>query len=932
MKQFLHLLTILLLLAGCEKEPKPVLVSVTTGEATAITTNSASVQVSMDENDIINEIGVLCSADSLFNTNTIKNSTQDLTNTTYRFALSNLSAGTKYYYRAYAASESSSIYGSTKSFQTKEIELSTSIDNIGITESAKTYPVEIRSNTEWKAVTNQEWCTVSPESGTGRDSIYINVQANTSINERQAVVTVTAGNKTKEIKVTQSGIDASLSVSSNYFSVSPEGGTYDFQIDTNLSWTISSNQSWCTVSSSSGNGNNKVSFRVAENTSEELRTAVLTVQAGTLTQKITIEQQSKSAMLAVSTNSFSINAEANTYSFTVTSNMDWTVSSNQSWCSVLTTHGSGNQDVSFQVGENTLDRERNATIMVKAGSVTQAIVVTQEGKDDVEYFKVSPDIFYFGPEGGEGSFTYTEVEWKRIRISYSKGITLVNHVQNKVDFTLDENTTTETRVLKIVVGRPINDYEEDISATVTIVQKGMVASTLSVSPKNLSVGANGGTVNFAVASNSNWTVQSNNSWCVPQKTIGSGNDMISCVVNPNTLTTSRTAIVTVNTGGLSEQVTITQEAVPAPVLTVSPKSLSVKAEGGTIDFTVSANRTWTVQSNSEWCVPQKKVGTGNEIVSCVIEPNTQYSNRTAIISVNSEGLLEQITVTQDAAEKTVEIIDIPDANFKTVLLKRFDLDKDGEISVEEAQKVTYLSLENNNIKSLEGLQYFTSITYMSCYNNQISEIDLSKCTQLERLTVGENNLTSLDISQNLKLKELNCAYNSISYLDVSNNQELTRLYCIYNNLSSLDVSKNLELKELQCSNNNLNSLNVRNNRSLTYLTCANNNLTDIDVSQNTLLETFYCCSNQFSSFDLSKNINLTRFECCKNQVTNLDFSKNTKLVFINCYDNLLTTLDVSNNLLLERLDCFGNPLETLILKEGQVIDLLNGSGFEIVYK
>ena len=414
MKRLLLLLAILFCWVGCEEEPTPVLVSVVTGEATDITTNSASVQVSMDENDRIDEIGVLCSADSLFQVSTIKNSTQDLTNTTYRFSLSNLAAGTKYFYRAYATSKSSSIYGSTKSFQTKEIELTTSLDNIGVSDESKTYPVEIRSNTEWKAVSNQEWCTVSPEMGTGRDSIYIHVQENTVATERQAVISVTAGNKTKEIKVSQSGRDASLSVSSNYFSVSPERNTYELQINTNQSWTLSSNQSWCTVSSSSGNGDNTVSFTVTENTTEEERTAVLTVQAGELSQKITVVQQSKSAMLSVSTNSFSVNADANTYSFTITSNMDWTVSSDQSWCSLFVAKGTGNQEVSFQVSENTSDQARNATITVKAGSVTQEVVVTQEGKEDVTFFKVSPDRFYFGPEGGEGSFVHTEVQWKTL--------------------------------------------------------------------------------------------------------------------------------------------------------------------------------------------------------------------------------------------------------------------------------------------------------------------------------------------------------------------------------------------------------------------------------------------------------------------------------------------------------------------------------------
>ena len=65
---------------GCEKELQPVQIAVSTGDATNITTNSASIQVSMDKNDLINEIGVFCSTDSLFNSNTVnKSSIQTIT-------------------------------------------------------------------------------------------------------------------------------------------------------------------------------------------------------------------------------------------------------------------------------------------------------------------------------------------------------------------------------------------------------------------------------------------------------------------------------------------------------------------------------------------------------------------------------------------------------------------------------------------------------------------------------------------------------------------------------------------------------------------------------------------------------------------------------------------------------------------------------------
>lgn len=191
-----HILCIfsLLFLFGCEKEPNPVQIAVSTEDATHITTNSASVQVSMDPNDIINEVGVYCSTDSLFNSSTVnKSSTQEITGTTFNFQLSNLSAGTQYFYKAYASGKSNSIYGLTKSFMTEKIQLTTSIDSISANDKEGTYKVEVLSNTDWRVSSDQNWCVVSPDAGNKQGTISLQLQANTSTSARQAKVIVSCG-------------------------------------------------------------------------------------------------------------------------------------------------------------------------------------------------------------------------------------------------------------------------------------------------------------------------------------------------------------------------------------------------------------------------------------------------------------------------------------------------------------------------------------------------------------------------------------------------------------------------------------------------------------------------------------------------------------------------------------------------------------------
>lgn len=127
MKPITYIIGILLLM-GCEKEPTPIQIAVSTEDATNITTNSASILVSMDKNNIIDETGVLYSTDSLFKSSSINKSyTQEITSTKFNFLLSNLSAGTKYFYKAYASGKSNSVYGVTKSFVTEQIQFNINI-------------------------------------------------------------------------------------------------------------------------------------------------------------------------------------------------------------------------------------------------------------------------------------------------------------------------------------------------------------------------------------------------------------------------------------------------------------------------------------------------------------------------------------------------------------------------------------------------------------------------------------------------------------------------------------------------------------------------------------------------------------------------------------------------------------------------------------
>jgi hypothetical protein len=145
-------------------------------------------------------------------------------------------------------------------------------------------------------------------------------------------------------------------------------------------------------------------------------------------------------------------------------------------------------------------------------------------------------------------------------------------------------------------------------------------------------------------------------------------------------------------------------------------------------------------------------------------------------------------------------------------------------------------------------------------------------------------------------------------LDVSGSTALTWMECWDNQLTGLDVSNNTALITLYCSSNPLTTLNVSNNTALTALSCFLAQLTELDVSNNTALTVLHCALNQLTTLDVSNNLALIELSCENNQLTTLDLSNNTALEWLYCNDNELTSLIFGDTMPQEPLARFGSPL------------------------
>ena len=327
---------------------------------------------------------------------------------------------------------------------------------------------------------------------------------------------------------------------------------------------------------------------------------------------------------------------------------------------------------------------------------------------------------------------------------------------------------------------------------------------------------------------------------------------------------------------------------------------AVENRTATVAFTAAASWTLSVvyddaESAADWLTVTPASGTaGEQTVELSATRNYRTSARTAYADLVCGEQSVRLTVTQAAASDDTDFTTLFDPDFAKELQKQGIIADAENITPEDMAKIATMTeldvsgtYENpGTLTSLQGIEYFESLTQLSCYYNQ---------------------LTSLDISANTALTTLWCYNNSLTSLDVSGCTALTELSCPFNQLTSLDLSANTALTGLSCSSNQLTTLDVSANTALTELSCENNQLTTLDISANTALTELYCYGNQLTSLDVSANMALTWLTCSYNSLETLDISKNTALTQLDCSSNSLTTLDVSANTALTWLSCENNP-------------------------
>ena len=195
-----------------------------------------------------------------------------------------------------------------------------------------------------------------------------------------------------------------------------------------------------------------------------------------------------------------------------------------------------------------------------------------------------------------------------------------------------------------------------------------------------------------------------------------------------------------------------------------------------------------------------------------------------------------------------QIVNIPDANFKNLLLSssatttanqiatgltggwiKIDANSDGEIQVSEALQVKTLIKNcqtcsvSQKVSFIDGIEYFSNLTNLQLTNHQITSIDIiNTITTLETINFATNSLANFNIPNLTSLVSISLQNNYISSFNFPISDNLLSINLNNNQISNINLFNYKNLQTVDLKNNFLETLDLIGLKHLTSVQILNN--------------------------------------------------------------------------------------------------------------
>lgn len=449
-----------------------------------------------------------------------------------------------------------------------------------------------------------------------------------------------------------------------------QGGTQSITFTANRDWSVSSSDSWCKVSPSSGNkadGNITVTLTCEQNTTYDPRSATLTLRVEELSETITVTQDTNLGLL-VSPTSYDLSNAAQSIEVEVRANVKYAVEIDaacKDWITQTGTKALSTEKITFSIAANESydSREGKITITQTDGSLSETIVVKQSQTNG---------LFITTPEYDLSNEEHTlSVEVKaNVSFQVSPQVDWIKYVETKalasstIVLSIEANATYDDRTGTVLV----KQTNGDISGTITINQK--QTDGLFVTPTDVDVDNAEHTVELEVRNNVSYDVvipDEAKEWISIKSNTATkalADNKVTLAITPNGTYDNREASITIKQvdGPLAETVKIKQAQTDG--LIVGKKEYEVGRDGETIEIRLQTNIEYDAiipEDAKDWVTRVESAPTKalvNESVYLQIAENPTYYNREASVVIKKKGAdLQETVLIKQAQTDTLFISD-----------------------------------------------------------------------------------------------------------------------------------------------------------------------------------------------------------------------------------------------------------------------------------
>lgn len=500
--------------------------------------------------------------------------------------------------------------------------IKTSEESVVFTGSASAKNIKVESNYKWSCSSSASWLTATKTD----EGLKISVSANDSQGPRDAYISITAGNLTKKINITQRESNITSTISKLSFGNNASSQTFTLTAD--AAWTSQSSD-WISVSPESGNaGKTDINLVVTNNNDGATRSGYVYFYIGA-TRKLEVAVTQTGIALSISPSQLTFAANGSTEKLTITSNSEWSLSASDSWLQLDRTSGSNNATINATAQSN-LGSPRSATITLynKDGAIASNVSVTQAGTT----IKVQPSSLSFGIEAAVRSiYISSEVYWSAE--SDSPSWLTINRNNGKGDaeiiVSVTENYTGTKRYGNIIIKDSDNKEQKRITVEQTTYD-------ISVSISELVVSAEGGTKSFDVKANSPWSLSAPD-WVELSPSEGIGDASVSVRIFENQIRDSRYGTINVlnSVGNVVSSVSITQSGSTRIDEFTRELGHTFLSKGEILSMSPIESASWsaTVTKGHEWISLSPMSGNSNTALVITANDNPSGNSRQGEIQV-----------------------------------------------------------------------------------------------------------------------------------------------------------------------------------------------------------------------------------------------------------------------------------------------------------